>query len=175
VAVRRLQDAALLAETDKTRCPLDLELPKAIGGNVQPATGGGAASGTSVGKAAPGSSLLSLQGSSYRCAYQRDGKPLFLVVVAVPQGQEPVAAADGLATPLQEAGLDSNGAAALVRALQGAKAGKGVPAPSGSAAGATSTLPGGGAAAVAIVAPEGGPAAKDLAGAAGKLAATLKG
>lgn len=174
VAVRRLQDAALLAEGDPNRCPLDLDLPDAVG-NLQPVAGSGAAAGTSVGKARAGSPLLAVGGASYRCAYQQNGKPVSLVVVAVPEGQEAAAAVGALVAPLQDAGLDQAGAQALVDAAKGAKAGKGVPAPSGSSAAATANLPGGGAASVGVVAPQGGPSANDLAKAAEKVAGTLQG
>jgi hypothetical protein len=174
VAVRRLQDAALLAEGDPSRCPLDLDLPDALR-SLTPVTGAGAAAGTSVGKARAGSPLLAVGGASYRCDYQRDGKPVSLVVVAVPDGQEAAAAVGALVAPLQDAGMDQSGAQALVDAAKGAKAGKGVAAPSGSAGAATANLPGGGAASVGIVAPQGGPSGNDLAKAAEKVAATLEG
>jgi hypothetical protein len=174
VTLRRLQDAALLAEGDKTRCPLDLELPDAISG-ATPVTGDGAATGTSVGKAPTGSSLVAAGGASYRCAYQVGGKPLSLVVVAVPEGRSPADAAGALATPLQGAGLDQAAATAVAEAAKGAKAGTGVAAPSGTASASTASLPGGGAASVALVAAEGGPSGKTLTTAAEKLAATLEG
>ena len=172
--MRRLQDAALLAESDSTRCPLDLELPDALEGVVAQA-GTGAAAGTSVGKARAGSPLLAVGGASYRCAFQREGKPVSLVVVAVPEGQQAAAAVGALVAPLQEAGMDQGGAQALVDAAKVAKAGKGVAAPSGSAGAATANLPGGGAASVGIIAPQGGPSAGALAKAAEKVAATLEG
>ncbi len=175
IAVRRLQDAALLAEGDPTRCPLDLDLPARLGGGVEPVTGAGAASGTSVGQAPAASSLRSVGGASYRCVYQRDGRPVTLVVVAVPDGQQTAAAVGALTTPLQDAGLDQGAAQALVDTAKGAEPGQGVAAPSGSAAAASASLPGGGAAAVAVVAGGGSPASDDLADAAGKLADELSG
>jgi hypothetical protein len=174
VTVRRLQDAALLAETVKTRCPLDLDFPDAVGGKVEPVAGDGAATGTSVGKAPAGSPLLAVGGASYRCSYQRDGQPISLVVVAAAEGQQAAAAVGALGGPLQDAGLDQAAAQALVDVAKGAKPGKGVAAPSGSAAASTATLPGGGAASVGIVA-QGGPSGKDLAKAAEKLAKELEG
>lgn len=175
VTVRRLQDAALLAAGDKTRCPLDLGFPGALGGDVQPLAGDGAAAGSPVGRAAAGSSLLGVGGVSYRCAYQAGGKPVSLVVVVVPAGQQTAAAVGALASPLQDAGLDQAAAQALVDAAKGAKAGKGVAAPAGSAAAASANLPGGGASAVAVVAGQGGPTGSQLANAAQKLAKQLTG
>ncbi len=175
VAVRRLQDAALLAETNPTRCPLDLDFAKAFGGDVQPRSPSNSAAGTSVGKAPAGSPLLAVRGASYRCEYQMGGKPVTLVVVAVPEGQETAAAVGALARPLQDAGLDSAAAEALVDAAKGAKPGDAVVAPSGSASAATADLPGGGAASVAVVAAQGGVASDKLTSTAKKLAATLKG
>lgn len=175
VGVRRLQDAALLAEGTPTRCPLDLGFPNAVGGDVQPTEGDRAAAGTSVGKAKAGSSLLAAGGASYRCSYQVNGQPVQLVVVAVPEGKQPADAAAALTGPLEDAGLDPGGTRALVDAARGAKPGTGVPAPTGTAAAASAALPGGGAAAVGIVAVQGGPTSKDLAEAADKVAAELSG
>jgi hypothetical protein len=175
VAVRRLQDAALLAETDHSRCPLDLGFPKALGGDLKPRSGADSAAGTSVGKAKAGSPLLAVGGASYRCEYQGGGKPVTLVVVAVPEGQQTAAAVGALSTPLQDAGLDQTAASGLVDAAKGAKPGRAVAAPSGSASAATANLPGGGAASVAVVAAQGGFSPGDLTGAAKKLAATLQG
>ena len=175
VAVRRLQDAALLAESNPARCPLDLGFPKALGGDVQPRSATASAAGTSVGKAKAGSPLLAVGGASYRCDYQVGGKPVTLVVVAVPEGQQTAAAVGALATPLQDAGLDTGVAQGLVDAAKGAKPGQAVAAPSGSASAATANLPGGGAASVAVVATQGGFSSGDLTKAANKLAATLQG
>ena len=172
IGVRRLQDAALLAETDTSRCPLDLDLPKVLGGQVTPRPGQ-AATGTSVGKAPAGSPLLAVGGASYRCAFDVDGKPVSLVVVAVPEGQQAAAAVGALVSPLQDAGMDRSGAQALVDAAKGAKTGRGVAA--GSAAAATASLPGGGAASVALIAGQGEPRAADLADAAEDLAEELAG
>lgn len=175
VGLRRLQDAALLAESNRGRCPLDLGFPEALGGDVTPVAGESAAAGTSVGKASAGSPLRAVGGASYLCRYQADGSAVSLVVVAVPEGQPTSAAAGALTTPLEDAGLDRGAAQALSDAAKGAPAGTGVPAPAGASAAATATLPGGGSAAVAVVAASGGPAAKDLADAAEKLAAELEG
>ena len=175
VAVRRLQDAALLAETNPSRCPLDLGFPKALGGDVKPRSATTSASGTSVGKAPAGSPLLAVRGASYRCEYDVGGKPVTLVVVAVPEGQETAAAVGALATPLQDAGLDQAASQGLVDAAKGAKPGMAVAAPSGSASAATANLPGGGAASVAVVATQGGVSSEKLTGTAKKLAGTLSG
>jgi hypothetical protein len=173
--VRRLQDAALLAETNQSRCPLDLGFPEAIGGDVKPRSPQVSADGTSVGKAPPGSPLLAVGGASYRCDYDRGGKPVTLVVVAVPEGQQTAAAVGALSTPLEDAGLDRAIGQQLVDAAKGAKPGAAVAAQSGTASAASATLPGGGAAAVAVVATQGGVPAGDLTDAAKKLAAELKG
>jgi len=174
VSVRRLRDAALLAEGGQGPCPLDLGFADALGGDVQPQTGDEASAGTSVGRAPAGSPLLAVGGASYRCGYSLNGKPVSLVVVAVPEGQDTAASVGALVTPLQEAGLDQGAAQALVDAAKGAKIGTGV-APSGSGSAASAALPGGGAASTAIVAAQGGPAPKDLTAAAEKLATRLSG
>jgi len=174
VPVRRLQDAALLASGDPTRCPHDLGLADTMAG-VQPLTGGGAAAGTPVGQVPGGSSLLAVGGASYRCAYQVDGTPLTLVVVAVPEGRQTADAVGALITPLVEVGLDQAAARSVVDAAKAAKARSGVAAPSGSAAAASTELGGGGAASVAIVAAEGGPTGAQLATAAEALAEELAG
>lgn len=178
VTVRRLQDAALLAASDKTRCPLDLGFPGALagdGGEVKPRSPSVSAAGTSVGKAPQGSALLAVGGASYRCEYDVAGRPVTLVVVVVPEGQQTAAAAGALATPMEDAGLDPGVAQALVEAAKGAKPGKAVAAPSGSAAAATANLPGGGAASVAVVATQGGFPADKLTSTAKKLASELQG
>jgi len=174
VPVRRLQDAALLAASDPTRCPLDLGLADAMAG-VRPVRGGGAATGTPVGRVPGGSSLLAVGGASYRCAYQVDGRPLTLVVVAVPEGRQTADAVGALTTPLEEVGLDRAATRSLVDAAKAARARSGVAAPSGSASAASTELGGGGAASVAIVAAEGGPTGVQLATAAEALAEELAG
>ena len=175
IALRRLQDAALLAEGNKSRCPLDLDFPKAIGGDVTPQEGDLAAAGTSVGRAPPGSPLLVAGAATYRCGYRLGGKPISFVVVAVPEGRPPKAAVDAMGEPAQDAGVERFAAQELAEAATGAEVGTAVVNQSGSAAAASAELPGGGEATVVVVAGEGGLSAKNLTDAAEKLAATLQG
>lgn len=175
VTERRLQDAALLAEANQSSCPLDLGFPDALGGDVKPRSPSASAAGTSVGKAPQGSALLAVGGASYRCEYDVAGKPVTFVVVAVPEGQQTAAAVGALAMPMEDAGLDTGMAQALVEAAKGAKPGEAVAAPSGSAAAATANLPGGGAASLAVVATQGGFPADQLTSTAKKLASELQG
>ena len=175
IAVRRLQDAALLAEGNRSRCPLDLDFPKAISGDVSPQEGDLAAAGTSVGRAPPRSPLGVAGAATYRCGYRLGGKPISFVVVAVPEGRPPKAAVDALGEPVQDAGVERFAAQDLAEAASRAEVGTAVANPSGSAAAATANLPGGGEASVVVVATEGGLSPKDLTSAAEKLAASLQG